>query len=215
VGRSQQTVIAAVDAARVDDLALEARAGTHVDPPVEPTDDPMEIGRRIIAALDSEHDDQDTDDESRNAAYSDIRALSVSGAAARAQVTTISGAFSVPSYLVTNGNGAVASSDDPNATSNDADMKRRTQYIQPDFATWELIQWVRDHLANRRDGLGVTVAMFDEILKLKDMDGYAGLSPRDAMLKAGLDPKTMEIDLDQALAALETDDDVGIQETTG
>ena len=222
----EYTVIAAVDNAEVEVLVSNARRGdTTSDPPLDPTDDAMEIARRVITALDFQRADPKSDDVSRNAAYSNIRALAVTGAGAVArrvlrstapfrikrhgQVTTITGIFSVPSHLIANSAGAaVVDSDQP-----ESEVSRRTQYIQPDFATWELIEWIRDNLAARRDGLGVTVAMFDEILALHKV--YPECTPREAMLKAGLDPTTMEIDLDRALASLDRDDDVGVQDTTG
>lgn len=217
--KALRTVITDADAARIEALAQAGHRGDlSVDPPIEPTDDSSEIARRIVHALDKDFSDPASDDLTRNAAYSDLRGLAVTGAAAVARrilrapkpfkitrngsVTTVARTFSVPSHLITNGRTAEADARREIVPTN------RRQYIQLDFATWELIEWLRDHLTARRDGLGVTVTSLDEILKLKDV--FPGLSPHDAMLKAGLDPATMQVNLDTALAALDDEPDVGI-----
>lgn len=229
----EYTVIAAVDNAEVEALVSNARLGDATsDPPLDPTDDAMEIARRVVKVLDFKRADPQSDDVSRNAAYSNIRALAVTGAGAVArrvlrsaapfqvkrngQLTTLSTIFSVPSHLISAQQRTAGEAPDVPVAEEAEDgpaRLRRTQYIQLDFATWELIEWLRNHLTALRDGVGITVSLLDDILSLKDK--YPGCSPREAMLKAGLDPTTMEIDLDRALASLDRDDDVGIQDTTG
>jgi hypothetical protein len=224
-----KTMIPPADADRVERLAEDARTGAAFKPPLEATEDAIEIGRRVVRLLDDEHRDSHADDATRNAAYRDLRALAVNGGAAVArrlmrgeapfkitrhgQLYTITKRFSVPTHLVNGGAAPPDVDEDESDKSSSVDDWGNRQYVQVDFMTWELIEWLRTHLASRRDGLNISVTMLDEILKLKDL--HPGLSPRDAMLKAGLDPVTLEIDLDRALASLDEPPDVGIRESEG
>lgn len=226
--KAQKTVIAPADRDEMQRIAADARNGTHIpSEPTDATDDAMEIGRRIVKVLDSRFQDPSAEDIKRNEAYSNLRGLAVNGAGSEARlalrgdapfkitrngsVTTISRSFSVPTHLLANGQSAVAADDGEKHADGTAASLAARQYVQIDFQTWEVLAWLRDHLASRRDGLDVTVTLLDEILKLKDV--YPGYSPRDAMLKAGLDPATLQIDLDVALASFDDKTDVGVRES--
>lgn len=226
---AQKTVIAPADRDEMQRIAADARNGVHLaHEPMDGTDDAMEIGRRIVKVLDSRFQDPAADTVERNEAYSNLRGLAVNGAGAEARlalrgeapfkitrngsVTTISRSFSVPTHLLANGQGTAVEDGEEGGTGT-GDSSAARQYVQIDFQTWEILEWLRDHLASRRDGLDVSVTLLDEILKLKKV--YPGYSPRDAMLKAGLDPATLQIDLDVALASLDDETDVGVRESNG
>lgn len=228
--KAQKTVIAAADREEIQRIAADARNGTHIpNTPMDATDDAMEIGRRIVKVLDRQFHDASADTVDRTEAYSNIRGLAVNGAGAEARlllrgdapfkitrngsVTTISRSFSVPTHLLANGQGSVGAEQGEKGAGGTTGSYVARQYVQLDFQSWEILQWLRDHLASRRDGLDVSVTLLDEILKLKDV--YPGHSPRDAMLKAGLDPSTLQMDLDVALASLDDDTDVGVRESNG
>lgn len=227
---ADKTTIPAVDADEVERLARQARAGDPTGtPPVYPSEDAGEIGRRMVLALDHKHRDEKGDDVSRSAAYSNLRGLAVAGGAAIARriikheapfkitrngkLTTIARVFSVPSHLITDGQKVEPSEPNGQGASAGTVAFSARQYIQLDFATWDLLRWLRDHLTARRDGLGISVTLLDEILALEAV--YPGCAPREAMVKAGLDPTTLQIDLDKALASLAEDPDVGAQDSTG
>lgn len=224
-GADVQTVIPPADPDRLAVLVADARRGDPTAcPPLGPSQDASELGRRIVRALDLRARDPESDDPTRSGAHADLCGLAVTGAAAAARreirraepfrirrngnLTTIARSFSVPTHLI---DGAAPSGDGEDDDGPEMAPARRS-YIQIDFASWELLEWLREHLAARRDGLGVTVTLLDEILKLKDV--HPGLGPRDAMLAAGLDPDTLQIDLDEALASLDDDQDVGVRDGT-
>lgn len=228
--KAQKTVIAAADRDEMQRIGAEARNGAHIpNEPMDSTDDAMEIGRRIVKVLDSRFQDPTADTTERNEAYSNLRGLAVNGAGAEARlllrgdapfkitrngnVTTISRAFSVPTHLLANGHGVDTTEQGEDGAAQAADSYGLRQYVQLDLQTWGILEWLRDHLASRRDGLDVTVTLLDEILKLKKV--YPGCSPRDAMLKAGLDPDTLQLDLDVALESLDNDPDLGISSGNG
>lgn len=161
--------------------------------------DAPEIGRRVARAVARAFQDGE------DGAYENLVGLAAQGAAyygrsvlkenklkitRRGEVVTISGAYALPSGVVTNG---ITKSQEPAEAPSD-DSLTRTRYVQWGLLTWAEFHTVLDLLRDRRGAIDATVTTFEEVARLEDR--YPSLSVGEAVEAAGLDLSGRRIDLD-------------------
>lgn len=217
-GPSRRGRVTDVDAAKIRALAIAARDGdARATPPVAPTNEAPEIGRRIAAALDAEMRDARLAEGVRQAARLNLVGLASHGGAIygrallregkirisrRGDVFLVSSGYAIPSVIASNGASPIIEAGDPSDTTEDDGQG----YLQPSaiYVQFDVMAWAQFHALyaamNRRHvGLGSALAAFDEIARLEAL--YPTLTVGAAMDAAGLDRDTVIpfVDLDGAL----------------
>lgn len=207
-----------VDAVKIRKLAIAARDGdAKKEPPVLPTQEAPEIGRRIAAALKREMQNAAFAEDVRQAALVNLVGLAGHGGAIYGRallregkirisrsgdVFLVSSGYAIPSVIASNGASAVivtGVASDAAEVDEDAHAQPPAVYVQFDLMTWAQFHALYAALNKRYVGLGSVLTAFDEIAKLESL--YPDLTVGGAMDAAGLDRDTMIpfIDLDDAL----------------
>jgi hypothetical protein len=190
-----------MDHERIRQLAIEERdAGCREAP---------EIGRRVAAALSDAFKDAKATDGERQSAYINLVGLAALGArdvAARVlkeiritvtrqgSVQRVQAGGFLPESVVTNGEAVVSLADDVSSASPTVTARKRKLHVQFDFMSWEMFHVLQSQIDKLEAGVASTRITFGEIGKLESI--YPDRTVGDAMRAAGLDPDTLEINLD-------------------
>lgn len=161
--------------------------------------DAPEIGRRIARCVAQAFKDGE------DGAYENLVGLAALGSAyygrsvlkenklkitRRGEVITISGAYALPTGVVTNGvDKAQAATEDQTS-----EAPARTRYVQWGLLTWAEFHTVLELLRDRRGAIDATVTTFEEVAKLERV--YPSMTVGEAIQCAGLDLTGRAIDLD-------------------